>query len=302
MSEQVLEKELEEIFAVPIGLKPVVKIDGNSLYGSDKLNESYLKALAKCGRTGPAALKFRGLVEKKRIVPCFLTPGLLSFVAWKVFAPIHIQSVMGFYDPTKTKRIYILIQNNANIFSFVSNDFLGKLTIHELMHMLADQKTSLFMSLFRNELIAYYTELFQMIFSINSLDSGRVERILRFVFMEIERKSEKMTTSTLDKYSKLLKKELQSQSTFDELKFDDVLTDFFTILKIFLVNTSKFFASRNKFNHIIAPMYLAYKRAFSMKNLTTVCIQELIYPSEVIAICSEDMRFGKKALTGVGKL
>jgi hypothetical protein len=296
------EDQLSEVFASPIGLKPVVKIDGQPLYGSDRLNESYLKAIEKCGRTSAASLKFRGLVEKKRIVPCFLTKSLLGFVAWKVFAPVHMKSIMGFYDPTKTKRVYILIQNNANIFSFVSNDFLAKLSIHELMHMLADQKTSVFMSIFSNELTAYYKELYQMIFSINNLDNARVDRILKFVFMDIERKSEKLTNGTLNKYSALMKKELSSVSSLSPLKFDEMLQDYFAIIKLYLTNVAKFFVSRDKFRHILIPCYLSYKNAFNMKNLSTVCIQELIFPSEVVAILSEDMRYGKKALIGAAKL
>jgi len=296
------EDQLNEVFASPFGLKPVVKIDGMPLYGSDSLNESYLKAIEKSGRTSPAALKFRGLVEKRRIVPCFLTKGVLQFVAWKVFAPVHIQSVMGFYDPTKTKRVYILIQNNANIFSFVSNDFLAKLTIHELMHMLADLKTSIFMNMFSNELAAYYKTFFQMIFSINDLDTGKVNKILKFIFMDIERRSEKLTNGTLNKYSDLLKKELSPVSSLTPLKFDEMLLDYFTIIRLYLTNVAKFFASRDKFRHILIPLYLSYRNTFNMKNLTTVCIQELIFPSEVICILSEDMRYGKKALTGAGKL
>jgi len=296
------EDQLNEVFASPFGLKPVVKIDGAPLYGSDSLNESYLKAIEKSGRTSPAALKFRGLVEKKRIVPCFLTKGVLQFVAWKVFAPVHMQSIMGFYDPTKTKRVYILIQNNSNIFSFVSNDFLARLTIHELMHMLADLKTSLFMNMFSSELAAYYKTFFQMVFSINDLDTGRVDRILKFIFMDIERRSEKLTNGTLNKYSDLLKKELSEVSSLTPLKFDEMLLDYFTIIKLYLTNVAKFFASRDKFKHILIPLYLSYRNTFNMKNLTTVCIQELIFPSEVICILSEDMRYGKKALIGAGKL
>jgi hypothetical protein len=296
------EDQLNEVFASPFGLKPVVKIDGAPLYGSDSLNESYLKAIEKSGRTSPAALKFRGLVEKKRIVPCFLTKGVLQFVAWKVFAPVHMQSIMGFYDPTKTKRVYILIQNNSNIFSFVSNDFLARLTIHELMHMLADLKTSLFMNMFSSELAAYYKTFFQMVFSINDLDTGRVDRILKFIFMDIERRSEKLTNGTLNKYSDLLKKELSEVSSLTPLKFDEMLLDYFTIIKLYLTNVAKFFASRDKFKHILIPLYLSYRNTFNMKNLTTVCIQELIFPSEVICILSEEMRYGKKALIGAGKL
>ena len=61
---------LTEIFASPIGLKPVVKIDGEILYGSEKLNNSYIKALEKCGRTRAAASQLHALVLKRKIIPC----------------------------------------------------------------------------------------------------------------------------------------------------------------------------------------------------------------------------------------
>ncbi len=49
-------------------------------------------------------------------------------------------------------------------------------------------------------------------------------------------------------------------------------------------------------------MYHAYQRAFSIRNMTTICIQELIFPSEVIAIASEDMRYGNKALKAIARI
>jgi len=293
---------LAEVFASPIGLKPVVRIDGETLYGSERLNNSYMKALEKCGRTRAAASKLHALVLKRKIIPCFKTKGFKGFLAWKIFAPVHQQAELGFYDPTKTKRIYIIISNNTNIFAFASNDFLGKLTIHELMHMLADQKTSLFLNMFKKELLAYYKELFKMIFSMKDIDSGRMERVLKHIFMDIERKSASMTMGTLNRYSKVLEKEFSGITTMSQSEFQKTLNDFITIIKIYLVSVERFFKSRDQFRHIIAPMYLAYKRGLSLTNYTTVCIQELIFPSEVIAIASEDMRYGKKALAGATKL
>jgi len=38
---------------------------------------------------------------------------------------------------------------------------------------------------------------------------------------------------------------------------------------------------------VIGPLYSGYKQAFNIKNINVLCVQELIYPSEVISICSE---------------
>ena len=296
------ENDLNEIFASPAGLSPVVRLDGQTLYGSEKLNESFIKALTKCGRTKGSINTLHALVLKKKIIPCFQTKGWSGLIAWKIFAPRHETGVVGFYDPTRTKRIYILISNNANIFSFVSNNFMGILTIHESMHMLADQKTSVFFNMLRNELIAYYTEFFKMVFRINNIDAGKMNKILKFLFMDIERKSASMTMGTINKYGKVLEKELSGITLMKPDEFQRTVDDLVAITKVYLVSTERFITARENFRHIIGPLYLAYKRVFNITNYTTMCVQELIFPSEVIAMISEDMRYGRKALAGISKL
>jgi len=292
--------QLTEVFVPPVGLRPVAKIDGNPLFGSNLLNTQYLKAIDKCGRTKAAYSKFENLLEKRKIIPCFLTRGFGGFVAWKIFAPVSGQSILGFYDKGHGK-VYILMSNNANVFSFVGNNFLGKLTIHELMHMFANEKKALFLTMFKTELISYYKHLWQRIFSINEIPDKTAEKIVRFIFLEIEN-SKVFSNSSIMKYNALLNKELRPLSTINEDKFSNMLTDYMVLIKIFTTSIDKFFQSRGKYKHIIAPMYHAYNDAFSMRNLTTICIQELIYPSEVICIASEDMRYGNKALKAIGRI
>jgi len=293
--------QLNEVFVPPIGLKPIAKIDGHEIYGSSLLNKTFLKALDKCGRTSAAYSKFEDLVQRQQLIPCHSTSGLLSFIDWKIFQPSNERTVtMGFYD-RGSKKVYVMISNNANVFSVVANDFLGKLVIHELMHMFADKKSALFINTFKKELIGYYRELWKQLFSISDIPEKSTEKIVRYLFTDIET-SRMISNNTILKYNSVMSNELRRFSTLGENEFSQMLTDYMVITKMFLSSTDRFLQSRNQYKHILMPMYHAYQRAFSIRNMTTICIQELIFPSEVIAIASEDMRYGNKALKAIARI
>jgi len=293
--------QLKEVFAPPIGLHPIAKIDGNDIYGSSSLNRTFLKALEKSGRTRAAYSKFEILIQKGRLIPCHSTPGLISFIDWKLFQPANERTVtMGFYD-RGSKKVYIMISNNANLFSVVTNNFLGKLTIHELVHMFADIKKALFINMFKKELIAYYRELWKQLFSIADIPEKTTEKIVRYIFSNIEA-SNVINNNSILKYNALMNSELRKYSTLQPEEFDRIITDYMVIVKIFLSSTDKFLQLREQYKHILMPMYNAYQRAFSIRNMTTICIQELMFPSEVIAIASEDMRYGNKALKAIARI
>ena len=293
--------QLKEVFAPPIGLNLIAKIDGQPIYGSSLLNKTYLKAIDKCGRTRAGFSKFEMLVEKGKLIPCHSTPGLISFVDWKLFQPANEKTVtMAFYD-RQSKKVYILISNNANVFSVVANDFLGKLTLHELMHMFADIKKALFINMFKKELIAYYRELWKQLFSIGDIPEKTTEKIVRFLFINIE-SNKIISNNSILKYNSIMNNELRRLSTLQENGFNKMLTDYMIIAKMFLMSTDRFLQSREQYKHILVPMYHAYQRAFSIRNMTTICIQELIFPSEVIAIAAEDMRYGNKALKAIARI
>ena len=296
-----MDDQLNEVFVPPIGLQPIAKIDGHEIYGSSLLNKTFLKALDKCGRTSAAYSKFEDLVDRKELIPAHSTGGILSFIDWKIFQPSNERTVtMGFYDKG-SKKVYVMISNNANVFSVVANDFLGKLVIHELIHMFADRKKALFVNMFRTELISYYRELWKQLFSISDIPEKITEKIVRFLFTDIET-SKMLSNSSIMKYNSVMNQELRSFSTLGEGEFDKMLTDYMIITKTFLVSTDRFLQSRNQYKHILIPMYHAYERAFSIRNMTTICIQELVFPSEVISISSEDMRYGNKALKAIARI
>jgi hypothetical protein len=296
-----MNNQLTEVFAPPIGLKPIAKVDGDILYGSPLLNRTFLIALEKCGRTSPAYSKFEMLLEQGKLVAGHQTPGIFSFRDWKLHKPSSSQTLtMGFYDRV-SKKVYILISNTANKWSMVDNNFLGILVIHELVHMFSDVKKALFINMFKKELIAYYRELWKQLFSISDIPDKTTEKIVRFLFINIEN-NKVISNNSILKYNSLMSSELRRFTTLKENEFNKILTDYMVLAKMFLINTDRFLQSQNQFKHILMPMYNAYQRAFSIRNMTTVCIQELVFPSEVIAIASEDMRYGNKALKAIARI
>ena len=295
MDSKQIHESLQEIFVMPTGLKMVAKISGMPLYGSDKLNEKYLKALSKSGRTKPYINKLKTFVDKRVIVPCFLTKGIPRFYSWKLFGPSSIKSIAGFYEPIKTKKVYILISNNANMFGHVSNNFLAKLTIHELMHRTAYKMKLAFISTFKSELADFYKELWSQIFSINKrkLKPAIVIPMIGFLFKNLELKTSTITTSDLNNQFLMLRKSLLPLTEMAEGDFDRQLSSYIEVQQLFIKNIQTFFQLKGDYEHITFPIYNSYKRAFGIRNMSTVCIQELFYPSEVMAIYSE---YGKKKM------
>ena len=279
--------QTNEMFAFPINLKPVVKLDNELFYGGGSLNKSFIKALNKSSRTKKVASQFEKMIKTKQLVPCFLHKGFLKFMAWKVFAPSGVKNIMGFYYP-KNKKVYILLSNDLNVFAYTSNNFLAKLTVHECIHLFADKKPSSFLNTFKNEINIFYKKLLCKTFSIDEkkLDDSIINRISKFIFTNLERKG-RITNSSLSNYFKLLNNELRELTTLSEDVFEKILIDYIVISKIYLNDIGKFFSVKTRYKHILDAIESAYKEAFNFKNTDTTCIQELIYPSEIIAIYSE---------------
>ncbi len=311
--------QIKEIFTLPLGLKPVVKFNNDELYGSKSLNKKFIKALSKVPRTKGISKQIGVLVNNKSIIPCFFQKGFKDFLAWRIFKskPITMQfidyeidengdpiegtgktstviiderkaahSIMGFYTPEHEK-IILIMSNSLNIFAYAPNDFLSELTLHELMHMVALQKQSKFLSIFKQDLISFYSSLWSQIFYLqkNKIKENDIKNILSFV-LKLERQKSKISNGDLIKYYKLMEN-LKEYSNLSDEKFTKQLIDYIVIIKIYLKNISLFFSKIKKYQHIIVPIYKTYEEVFGLKNLTSVCIQELIYPSEVIAIYSE---------------
>lgn len=298
-----LSTDLNEVFVVPVGLQVVARLDGIDLFGSDGMNRSFIKALTKSKRTKSVVKKVESLVDKKQIIPCFLSKTILGFVTRKFFTPRSQRATVAFFEPVKTKKIYVLIDNNVNFFAHVSNNFIAAVTVHELMHMVASKKPTMFFNLFKPELTTYYKNLWRIIFSLeeDKIKDSDVEEVVSFIFRKLELVKKEITNSDLNKYFNILHSTFSSITTLEEDRFTIQLRDYIVAIKLFLRNFEVFFSIARKFSHILNPLYNSYKQSFGYKNLNILCIQELIYPSEVICICSEH-GLGAKVTKSINQL
>jgi len=276
---------LDELFTLPIGLKPIVKLDGKTLYGSDSLNNLFLDALNTSSLINNTEI-FERLVKEKKIVPCFLTGGLTSFVLWKIFAPVHLKNILGFYEKS-TKKVYILLSNNFNFLAYTSDEWMCKLVLHECVHMLSDTQPQKFLGDFKELLIKYYMSYFKRLFNIEE-DGEKVYSIISFLHKSCEMNTV-YDKNTFQRYHKILEDSFISRKENLE-KIERLLV----IMYIFLTNLEKFFSIKENFRDILYPLRESYKDSLNIKNLSTTCIQELFVPSEVIAIASEYSQYSSK--------
>jgi hypothetical protein len=285
---------LQEVFALPVGLTEVAKLDGLSLYSSAKLQEKYLAALSMSGRTKDLVDKFEILVKNKDIIPCFLGKGFGHFIFWKIFAPLGDRSIMGFYDPGTTNKIYLLIDNNSNIFGFTSNETLALLTIHEMCHKFAHDSPSQFLSRYRPELTKFYKYYWCEVFQVkeDKLSDSAVFELVTSLFKKCESGNHDLPVlyDNFKTFVNQLAEILSKLSTLNETEFTEVKDKYILCIKVFMKNLNDFINNISKFRQILAPLYTAYKYGLDAKNLQTLAVQELLYPSEVLAVYSESSK------------
>lgn len=285
---------MNEFFALPIGLKPIPIFGSLQLFTSESLKKSYIESMSSMPKMSNISGTISKMVENEMIIPCFLTKGILSTILFKMFPTDRarndeqffkeeMRNVFGFYE-SGSKKIYILISNQINKFGFTNNERIYNVTVHESCHMASSKNQSKFMNSFRIFLSDYYTNYFTKIFSLDFVDNKLINDIIKLLFTKFE-KSTIVTQSNLKKYHELMMKFRDSSQAGDS--FDKIVHDFFVAIRLFTSSTSQFIKSMNQFSHITDPLQTSYSDTFGGVDPGNIPIQELIFPSEVIAIGSE---------------
>lgn len=273
---------LNELFALPIGMRHVITLDNQKLYSSDKLKHKFVIALSKTGRGKPIATVVDNMIKKGEFIPAFVSKSLFKLIKNKVF-PGGSKTRIGFYA-FKHKLIVICMDPNIS-WGFASNDWIAKLTIHEGMHKCAIEKSSAFFSIFRNELEDYYSALFQRIFSLKE-QPKEISKIVKFLFFKCE-KSNPFSNSTIMSLYKMLQNNLKKYTTLKPEEFENMLRDYIVTWKVYSKNPMILEQNIKKFIHIIRPLAYSYKDVFGKLVTDNFYVQEIMIPSEIIAIRSE---------------
>lgn len=277
---------ITELFALPINLKHVATVGNQKLYGSDSLNKNFIEAISGSKNLSPIVKTVDKLVSNKKIIPIFANKDIIGYYSDAINnigkGYIHSKHIMAFFMPD-AKCIFVLIDNNTNILWYANNDELSKLVTHELMHMVANFKPSLFIVTFKNELLIFYKDLFSSIFKLKDekkLDL-EIENIYKSLFNSIE------TSFEIDfKKFKIEMDKLKKYSTLKSGEFDKVLLDYFRILK-FHFSEQYDMIFKEEYKYILREPYYVYRRNFKFFPIEKNCVQELGIPSEVISTIAE---------------
>jgi hypothetical protein len=302
MNDNVLTKEfidncnkqyIEEIWTVPWNTYHVANIDGMKIYTSQGLKDRFCLAMVKDKRTNKISDKIRSLVDNNKVVPAWLNKGIFSLSIFKIFAPMGSKSIMGFYT-TKADQIFLLMDNNMS-FGFASNKLLAGLLVHESMHMASTHLKKRYQRIFDKELTLYYSTFFKKLFDISGDINKEVKIFYSFLFKEFEYKNTSVGSlnSSITKYTDLLVRLFNNRTGLEFDKFQELLIQYMTMIKLYFINLDGFISSIRNFIQIYRPMKDAYKEGLKVKNDKSLCIQELIYPSEVICMYSELVNPGK---------
>lgn len=301
-------ENLNEIFAPPVGLIPI-SVLGSKLHTSILLRKSYLFSMSRVQELSQVMGKIKELTDNKMIIPCFLIePGIIKKLLSRMFISDKIRAydqyfreemknVFGFFNSGNGK-IYLLINNKElkiNKFGFVNNEKIAKITIHEAAHMAASKNPSGFMKKFSTILLDYYKLYFKKLFSLESVNDEIINKMIKMLFYNFEN-SRTYSNKDFDKYRNILL-ELKESSTAQE-NFDKLIKDFFVVIFLFLESTAKFITKVGKFRNILGPLQSTYREIFGGIDPGNIAIQELLFPSEVIAIGSE-IGNNKKLISGI---
>ena len=294
--------QLNELFALPIGLTPIITVGEISLYGSQGLNDKLIYSISKSKRGKIFKSSITKMINTGTIIPCFADNNILTYFRRKISydtsggllrilriivagkKPIHhpLDYVLAFYD-FNTNKIVLMISNHINeVFSSTASDDNIALTLtHEMMHMFAHQNPNKFLSVFKDELNSYYLSYFKTIFKLkdDKTIEKHIEQVYRFLFLKGEMATSVVSLSSL--LNTLLK--LEKFSTLSKDEFKKVCLDYIKITRLLLQNDMVKLISlaRTKFKYIVVPLYDSYKVSFGRLPIKG-CMQELIYPSEVI--------------------
>lgn len=310
---------IQELFALPIGLKPVAKLDDIELYGSQTLNDKFIQAISSSRRTKKLSEEIKKMVDRNIIIPCFADPGVISYFRRRisrdssgglmrilkliVFAsePINnpLDHVLAFYSFTHNNIIVLIsnhIQSDKAFRVEVVDSAISISLVHEMMHMYAHMQPNKFINLFKDELILYYDNVFTKIFNLNNDKMKKIviEEYFKFLFFQVEMRTP-ISVIPIPEILKILNK-FKKFSKYDEDKFENVKMDYIKLTRLLYNQDLQKVVGilKKNFKYIIVPLYDSYKQSFGRSSVKG-CTQEVYFPSEVICGYTE-IKFDSKVI------
>lgn len=277
--------DLQELFAPPMRLKPVARIDSVKVFSSEKIVKKFKLMLEKTGRMRPYVKDLNDLVDRGIVVPCFLSKGIISFLATKILGYNKGNAYALYYRPTQ--KVYVFLDAEMTAWGTAENDELLSTTIHECMHVFADTKSSKYLSVFKKVLIKYYSEVFKECFQLKSVSSKDVLDVIKL--MRKLARNRRPLNKNLAKLYYFLQEKFESSSELDKNQFLQRLQDYIVVAKIgaMAVPASILQKTFRERKHVFQSLYNGYYKAFGKRPKIFGQMQEGAFTSEVASVFAE---------------
>lgn len=264
--------------------REVVKYSGVDFYTNEKLRRKFISSLMKHTPTKSHKTIIK-LIEKKIIIPVFLTKSTFSF-----FRKHHrkaeeqndkFSGVYGFYT-IGDKKIFILIDAGYRVLGWVPDFFLAGVTLHECMHMAAIKNPIKFMKANTIPVYQYYSAFLDYIFYTKDSDKKTILNWIMYIY-GFECGINKMTAENYE--NKLITAAKASKSVLSDEEIAIRAEIIFTFTVGTYQSTSAAFVSMvRKYPQVYNGLMKAYEKAFKFKVIRTTAHQELTCISEVIGM------------------
>jgi len=275
------------------------------LYTDKALIEEFSVVCSKLPNIKPYNKKILTLIEKDIIRPARYNRSYLNFLMKKakVFflnnllgfmdKTSYVSMIGGFYTP-KENKVYVLIDNQVDIFNTLNKENIGTLLIHELSHYCATNHPTAYSNLAEKYMTYFYYNVLGGLGLVNydrqSPNINAIKIINKYVkdlFFNGEIKG-KYTTPLkifvlLDKLKDNLKPYCNHDADYIETKFQILLEYIASSLTGNIYPTTEWL-------EVYRTIYIAYVKLGANKSIisNTLFYQEFIYPSEIMAILSSN--------------
>jgi hypothetical protein len=290
-----LEQDLRSIeenwMFLPFSLTYVDTIANQKLYSSKKLQEQTIELFSQQKIFSPVIDKINNLIDRQIIVPCIATKSLIVLLKNRIFSKnktnLIDQLTVGYYSSSKNKVFVIIDGKSVSTFNNLVTSSVSKITMHELQHYCAYNLQTKFLSLNKQSLINFYTEFFKTIFG-TILPVKDISKIIEYIFTNYEL-SNLVNINFLNKYASILDTILRTH-IYSNYEREHKIVDIMSVLKVYLQDGSSFINLLKQKDENSITIYTKLIDSYDKINVShpsTIAIQELVYPSEVIAIESE---------------
>jgi hypothetical protein len=266
----------------------VGSIEGNRIYTNDDIKSNFRDIILSQDLLKPVVKNIIRLIDSDRIIPVHVSEGILRKIK-KIFSSStknHARSKYGlaFFDHA-TRKVYILLEEVQNVKFWTKEDSVSLVLLHEMQHMSATLLPNAFISLHIKSMVKYYTLFFKLYFDINI---DKKDALLLAKWLHSRTEKGKTRNLLLDYYAlinKILKRAGVEKETANSMSIS-----YMTQVKSYLLTPKKWIDSlMSRSAEPYKLFYALYKsyRALNILKIDSICIQETVFPGEIICIESE---------------